>query len=75
MRSMRANPNSTFGLGLLSRMRSAKLQILHEGYVPLKGFPSGNLEAALKFRSARTPRYSPPPVRVIKLTKEREIDP
>jgi hypothetical protein len=56
-------------------MRSAKLQILHEGYVPLKGFPSGNLEAALKFRSARTPRYSPPPVRVIKLTKEREIDP
>ena len=32
------------------------------------------LEAALKCRSCRTPRYAPP-VHMIKLTKEREIDP
>ena len=36
--------------------------------------PIWKLEAALKCRSCRTPRYSPP-VHMIKLTKEREIDP
>jgi hypothetical protein len=36
--------------------------------------PIWKLEAAFKCRSCRTPRYSPP-VRMIKLTKEREIDP
>jgi hypothetical protein len=34
--------------------------------------PIWKLEAALKCRSCRTPRYSPP-VHMIKLTKEREI--
>jgi hypothetical protein len=34
--------------------------------------PVWKLEAALKFRSCRTPRYSPP-VRMIKLTQEREL--
>jgi hypothetical protein len=36
--------------------------------------PIWKLEPALKCRSCRTPRYSPP-VRMIKLTKEREIAP
>jgi hypothetical protein len=36
--------------------------------------PVWKLEAALKCRSCRTPRYSPP-VHMIKLTKEREIAP
>ena len=36
--------------------------------------PIWKLEAALKCRSCRTPRYSPP-VHMIKLTKEREIAP
>jgi hypothetical protein len=36
--------------------------------------PIWKLEAALKCRSCRTPRYSPP-VHMIKLTKEREITP
>src|ERR1700692_4032162 len=36
--------------------------------------PIWKLEAALKCRSCRTPRYSPP-VRMIKLTQEREITP
>ena len=36
--------------------------------------PIWMLEAALKWRSCRTPRYSPP-VHMIKLTQEREITP
>jgi hypothetical protein len=36
--------------------------------------PIWKLEAALKCRSCRTPRYSPP-VHMIKLTQEREITP
>ena len=36
--------------------------------------PIWKLEAALKCRSCRTPRYSPP-VRMIKLTKQRELSP
>ena len=36
--------------------------------------PIWKLEAALKCRSCRTPRYSPP-VHIIKLTQEREITP
>jgi hypothetical protein len=36
--------------------------------------PIWKLEAALRCRSCRTPRYSPP-VHMIKLTKEREIAP
>ena len=36
--------------------------------------PIWKLEAALKCRSCRTPRYSPP-VHIIRLTKEREIAP
>jgi hypothetical protein len=36
--------------------------------------PIWKLEAALKCRSCRTPRYSPP-VRMIKLTQERELTP
>jgi hypothetical protein len=36
--------------------------------------PIWKLEAALKCRSCRTPRYSPP-VHMIKLTREREIAP
>jgi hypothetical protein len=36
--------------------------------------PIWKLEAAFKCRTCRTPRYSPP-VRMIKLTREREIDP
>ena len=36
--------------------------------------PIWKLEAALKCRSCRTPRYSPP-VRMIKLTEERELAP
>jgi hypothetical protein len=35
--------------------------------------PIWKLEAALECRSCRTPRYSPP-VRMIKLTKQREVD-
>jgi len=36
--------------------------------------PIWKLEPALKYRSCRKPRYSPP-VHMIKLTKEREITP
>ena len=36
--------------------------------------PIWKLEAALKCRSCRTPRYSPP-VRMIKLTEQRELSP
>jgi len=36
--------------------------------------PLWKLEAALKCRSCRTPRYSPP-VRMIKLTQQRELSP
>jgi hypothetical protein len=36
--------------------------------------PIWKLEAALKCRSCRTPRYSPP-VHMIKLTQQREIAP
>ena len=36
--------------------------------------PIWKLEAALKCRSCRTPRYSPP-VNMIRLTKRRDIDP
>src|SRR3954469_540262 len=36
--------------------------------------PIWKLEAALKCRSCRTPRYSPP-VRIIKLTGQRELSP
>ena len=36
--------------------------------------PIWKLEAALKCRSCRTPRYSPP-VRMIKLTEQRELTP
>jgi hypothetical protein len=36
--------------------------------------PIWKFEAALKCRSCRTSRYSPP-VNMIRLTKEREIDP
>src|SRR5437868_12324347 len=39
-----------------------------------RGTPIWKLEAALKCRSCRTPRYSPP-VHMIKLTQEREITP
>src|SRR3954468_20313611 len=39
-----------------------------------RGTPIWKLEAALKCRSCRTPRYSPS-VRMIKLTEERELAP
>src|SRR6267378_3043655 len=42
--------------------------------LPPRNTPIWKLEAALKCRSCRTPRYSPP-VHMIKLTQEREITP
>jgi hypothetical protein len=41
---------------------------------PPRDTPIWKLEAALKCRSCRTPRYSPP-VHMIKLTETREITP
>jgi hypothetical protein len=41
---------------------------------PERDTPIWKLEAALKCRSCKTPRYAPP-VHLIRLTKERKISP
>jgi hypothetical protein len=59
--------------GHVQAMRDAR-QPSARCHPPAAGYAIWKLEAALKCRSCRTHRYSPP-VHMIKLTREREIAP
>jgi hypothetical protein len=56
------------------RLRQTRVSLPLDAIRRPRNTPIWKLEAALKCRSCRTPRYSPP-VHMIKLTKEREIAP
>jgi hypothetical protein len=60
--------------GHLQALRETRASLPLDAIRRPQDTPIWKLEAALKCRSCRTPRYSPP-VHMIKLTREREIAP